>query len=93
MMYVINVEYSNFSVPEEVAEVLKCGCYPCGEDMRAARQSTELIEWVKAHKGETDLAVVEIPAEATDWEVIEYDGYEHIIAVVDGKICHLYGEE
>lgn len=89
MMYVINVEYGGFNVPEEV-EAMIGDKWDYEGDIRA---NAHFVEWVKAHAGETDLAVVEIPAEATDWEVIEYDGYEYIIAVVDGKICHLYGEE
>lgn len=36
------------------------------------------------------LKVVEIPDEATDWEIDEYDGSESIIYVVDGKIQHIY---
>lgn len=32
------------------------------------------------------LMVVEIPSEATDWMVDEYDGIERIICVVDGKL-------
>lgn len=36
-----------------------------------------------------ELTVVEIPDCSTDWEINEYDGYESIIYVVDGKICHL----
>lgn len=35
-----------------------------------------------------ELAVVEIPDTATDWEVDEYDGAESIIYVVDGLIYH-----
>ena len=34
------------------------------------------------------LKVVEIPDDATDWEIEDYDGFESIIYVVDGKICH-----
>ena len=35
------------------------------------------------------LDVVEIPEDATDWELDEYDGCENIICVIDGKIQHL----
>lgn len=34
------------------------------------------------------LEIVEIPDNATDWEVGEYDGAESVIYVVDGKIYH-----
>lgn len=33
-----------------------------------------------------DLKVVEIPDEATDWHIDEYDGFESLIYVVDGKL-------
>jgi hypothetical protein len=35
------------------------------------------------------LKVVEIPEEATDWELNEYDGLESITYVVDGKLHHI----
>lgn len=41
---------------------------------------------VKTFEGR--LEVVEIPEEATDWEIDEYDGQESITYVVDGKIYH-----
>ena len=33
---------------------------------------------------------VEIPDEATDWEVLDHDGLEHVIYVLDGTIYHAY---
>lgn len=35
-----------------------------------------------------DLAVVEIPDEATDWDIKEYDGLETVIYVLNGKIYY-----
>ena len=35
-----------------------------------------------------DLSVVEIPDETTDWEISEYDGFESITYVVNGKLFH-----
>ena len=37
----------------------------------------------------SDLKVVEIPDDATDWELKEFDGMEQIIAVVNGKLVHI----
>lgn len=34
------------------------------------------------------LSIVEIPDESTDWEINEYDGYESITFVLDGKLFH-----
>jgi hypothetical protein len=30
--------------------------------------------------------VVEIPNEATDYEILEYDGLEEVVCVIDGKL-------
>ena len=36
-----------------------------------------------------DLVVVEIPDEATDWVINEYDGLETVIYVLNGKIYYV----
>ena len=36
----------------------------------------------------SDLAIVEIPDTATDWDICIYDGIEEVIYVLDGKIHH-----
>ena len=46
----------------------------------------EKSEWVSNDCSK--LKVVEIPDEATDWEINEYDGWENIIYVKNGKIYH-----
>lgn len=88
MTYVINANWGGFAVPNEIAEQIGCDRYAFkyGHDIRTDER---LIEWVKAHKGETDLALVNIPDEATDWRMDEYDGWESILAVIDGKIVLL----
>lgn len=91
MKYVINTTWGGFSVPTEVCERLKCDPYCFNVDEFDVRASSELIAWVEAHP-DGDLGVVNIPDNATDWEINEYDGLEHIIAVVDGKIVHRYAE-
>lgn len=85
MKYVINATYGGFKVPAEVCEALNCDRWADNDEVRTSK---ELIEWVKNHSYE-DLAIVEIPDNATDWELDEYDGWESIIAVIDGKIVHL----
>ena len=37
-----------------------------------------------------ELCMVEIPDEATDWMIQEYDGCESLIYVLDGKIHRAY---
>lgn len=44
---------------------------------------------VKAYDASvSELAIVEIPDTATDWELSEYDGFEEVIYVLNGKIHH-----
>lgn len=94
MMYVINANWGGFEVPEELEEQIDLENYDLGlYDYDEIRKDERLIEWVKAHKGETDLALVNIPDEATDWEMDEDDGWESIIAVINGKIVHLKAEQ
>lgn len=70
------------------------GCGLTSEDRKFVyryeddRTNDKLIAFVESHPtGECgDLRIVEIPDSATDWEVDEYDGFESIIYVVDGKI-------
>lgn len=56
-----------------------------------ARTDSRLIYLVEYDAESTsgryaELEVVEIPDNATDWEINEYDGLEEIIFVVDGKL-------
>lgn len=58
-------------------------------------QIKKLIEAVEkfgdaVNGSHSDLIIVDIPDEATDWQLQDYDGIESIIYVVDGKINHLY---
>jgi hypothetical protein len=53
------------------------------------RTNPELVAFVEEHPELCDdLEVVEIPDEATDWEIDEYDGWETVTYVVDGKLHH-----
>lgn len=53
------------------------------------RTDPELVALVETHPDKCgDLRVVEIPDTATDWEIDEYDGWESVTYVVDGKIHH-----
>lgn len=90
MLYVINAAFGGFSVPDEVMNALGCDRYAFHYE-NDIRTDETLIEWVFEHRNVVgnDLALVDIPENATDWEIDEYDGFESIIAVVDGKIVHL----
>lgn len=53
------------------------------------RTDPNLIEFVENHPQESgDLVIVTIPDDATDWDIDEYDGYESVIYVKDGKIYY-----
>ena len=82
MKIVLNKDYGGFGygvAPEYEEFVRNC------DD----RTDPELVAFVESHPDKCgDLAVVEISDEATDWEVDEYDGWESVIYVVDGKIHH-----
>ena len=88
MKMVINANYGGFGL--DVAEQYKGWVRSFERD----RFNAELVEFVETHPDECgDLAVVIIPEEATDWEMDEYDGYESVIYVLDGKIIHAEYEE
>lgn len=51
------------------------------------RNDPELVQWVEEHPDDNpNLMVLEIPDNATDWQIHEYDGRESLILVIDGKI-------
>lgn len=88
MKMVINECYGGFSLPEEFCENFGFDSY---DDID--RTNPDLIDFIEAKGGEVrhgcaHLVVEEIPDEVTDWEISEYDGYESIIYVLDGKIHH-----
>lgn len=88
MQYIINRNYGCFRVPKEVQSMIGCDLYDDGDDIRTNRI---FIDWVLTHEFsvESSLCVVDIPDKATDWKLQEYDGFESIIAVVDGKLLIL----
>ena len=56
-------------------------------EFESERTALELIKFVETHPNDCgDLKVIEIPNESTDWDINEYDGFESIVYVVDGKI-------
>ncbi len=82
MKIVLNKDYGGFGygvAPEYEDFVRGCG----------DRTNPELVDFVESHPDECgDLEVVEIPDTATDWEIDEYDGWETVTYVVDGKLHH-----
>ena len=83
MKYVINNEFGGFSVPANlIKENNWDNKYLYSEEIRT---DIKLIEWVENHPDD-ELAIVDIPEEATDFIVNDYDGKETVYAVINGKI-------
>lgn len=96
MKYIINTTYGGFTIPTQVMEALNQKDNDW--DNADIRTNPHFIHWVEHHSAKlatkgrkSELAVVEIPDNATDWRLEEYDGLESIIAVVDGKLVDIYG--
>lgn len=79
MDIVVNRSWGSFRIPKEIAD--KRGLSVYGD---IDRTDKELVEYAETHN--SNLKVVSIPDEATDWDIWDYDGMETIIYVVNGKI-------
>lgn len=88
MKLVINRCFGGFSLSDEAVEILHLR----NSHSFVCRDSTELINLIEEKGSEfcsgfcANLAVIEIPDEATDYYINEYDGREEVIYVVDGKL-------
>ncbi len=88
MKLVINTTFGGFCLPDEF-----CKLHGLERWDDVLRDQPELVSYVEA-RGQVytfggRLEVVEIPKEATDWELNQYDGLESITYVVDGKLHHI----
>ena len=87
MKLVVHKGFGGFMLPLELEEE-----WGIDWDHEIKRNDPRLVDAVK--KGlrilDCDLVVVEIPDEATDYIVEDYDGAEYVIYVLNGK---LYREE
>lgn len=87
MKIVINKCFGSFSVNDNIVKMLNL---ESRYDLEDDRTNAKLIELIEAGENVnddfSDLAVVEIPDDATDYMINEYDGYENILYVLDGKI-------
>ena len=86
MKFVLNKCYGGFDLSEEAQEILGQA------DFEIRRDDPDLLALIE-EKGiqfvqgkYAKLKVVEIPESATDFTLDEYDGWERIIYVVDGKL-------
>lgn len=92
MKIVINGNYGGFAMSPEACELLHTAWY---DDSNEVRTNPILIDRVERGLEErsnihsdlhSDLQVVEIPDEATDYIITDYDGIETCYYVLDGKI-------
>lgn len=97
MKIVINDCFGGFRLPDTCLTDLGISSVYRAFDYEP-RNDPKLVQWVEDHPGFFDnddctrLTVVDIPDEATDWRITEYDGAENVLYVVDGKIYD-YDEE
>ena len=90
MKIVLNRAYGGFSLPEDFREQFNINEY---DEYDINRTDERLINFIENNGGEVKvfcgtLEIAEIPDNSTDWEISEYDGFEEVIYVIDGKIHH-----
>ena len=89
MKVAINAGYGLFIVP-------RCWVEEAGltyQEVRGDRGRTHPLVIQAIEQGEfpvKDAVIVEFPDEATDWGIFEYDGYEWVVYVLDGKMHDVY---
>ena len=86
MKIVINACFGGFSLPKNFCEKYHMNKY---DDIE--RTDERLISFVESRGGDVKegcsfLVVEEIPNDATDYMITEYDGAEGIIYVINGKL-------
>ena len=91
MKILINDCYGGYSFKEEFREKFGMGYY--SQETDGNRRRLDVIKAVENDKTgsfndtNADIVVAEIPDEATDYLITDYDGMETLYYVVDGKIC------
>lgn len=88
MKIVVNRDYVGFGIKQKYVDALGYEW-----DWNVPRTDSGLIELVE-RLGPTeiadvfaDLEIVEIPDSASDWRIVEYNGAECVLYVLDGRIC------
>lgn len=88
MKVILNKCFGGFNINETIAK--KYGVDAYDESARYNKNIINLIESGTDCSGLfAQLEVVELPENTTDYEINDYDGFESIIYVVDGKIHHM----
>ena len=86
MKFVLNKCFGGFDLSEEAQEILGQADYEIRRDdpNLLALIEEKGIQFVQGKYAK--LKVVEVPESATDFTLDEYDGWERIIYVVNGKL-------
>lgn len=93
MVFVLNKRYGGFSLSPFAVEQLGIED-EYSFDASNTQQVEALANLINEYGSEkcsgssAKLRVIEIPNTFTDYEIMDYDGVETIIYVVDGKIYH-----
>lgn len=82
---VIYCRFGGYYVPDDVADEINCETF---DDAVQIRSNPKFIDWVEKQRP-LNFRVVEIPDNATDYIIMDYDGWETVLAVIDGKIIHV----
>lgn len=99
MEIVINTNYGNYGVSNRAANAIRKAHETEETSGNKFRMSPTLINFIKTYGSKAasasyaHLKIVNIPDDATDWRIQEYDGLESILYVLDGKIHKIYEEE
>ena len=91
MTFVLNKCYGGFSLSAFAVEKLGVEDEYAFLNELEMDASASLIREFGSEKcsgHHANLQVVEVPDTCTDYEIDEYDGFEIITYVVDGKLCH-----
>ena len=87
MKLVINTCFGGFRIKPEIVKKYD---FDKRDVRRTDKKLIELIESGIDCSGMcSELTVVEIPDEATDYRIEECDGAEYVLYVLDGKIHHI----
>ena len=94
MKLVINRCYGGFGVPKDVVKELgykDIFDYNVDWNLRGDLRLIKMVEEDPTRFVDccTQLKVVEIPDNVTDYEISDYDGLESVTYVVNGKIHHV----
>lgn len=89
MKVVYNNDFGGFAWPGEIYQ--KFGIHWNRHD-RKNRTNPDIIAALEAYLStnpDSDLRVIDIPDEATDWMIVDYDGLETVYCVIDGKLYYI----